>query len=136
MRSHHQVLQASAAFLATGVLLFAASAAHSEEPDAVSTSGPELMDQIVVVANKDERSIREIAANVTVLSRADLNSQLATSVSDVFRYVPGVDYEGAGTRLQSKPTGTCRPLRPWGAWENLKKLRLRHFTWPATKAPS
>jgi hemoglobin/transferrin/lactoferrin receptor protein len=99
MRSHHQVLQAAVAFLATGVLLFAASAAHSEKSDAVSDSGPELMDQIVVVANKDERSIREIAANVTVLSRADLNSQLATSVSDVFRYVPGVDYEGAGTRF-------------------------------------
>ena len=59
----------------------------------------ELIEQIVVVANKDARPIREIAANVTVLSRADLNSQLATSVSDVFRYVPGVDYEGAGTRF-------------------------------------
>jgi len=57
------------------------------------------MDQIVVVAHKDERSIREIAANVTILSRAELNSELATSVSDVFRYVPGVDYEAAGTRF-------------------------------------
>ncbi|MGB5688975.1 MAG: TonB-dependent hemoglobin/transferrin/lactoferrin family receptor [Woeseiaceae bacterium] len=61
------------------------------------TEGP--IEQIVVVANKDERSIREVAANVTVLSRADLENQLATSVSDVFRYVPGVDYEGAGTRF-------------------------------------
>jgi len=99
MRSHHLVLQTSVAFLATGVLLFAIPDAYSDEPDAEPDSGPELMDQIVVVANKDERSIREIAANVTVLSRADLNSQLATSVSDVFRYVPGVDYEGAGTRF-------------------------------------
>jgi hemoglobin/transferrin/lactoferrin receptor protein len=57
------------------------------------------VDQIVVVAHKDERSIREIAATVTVLSRADLNNELATSISDVFRYVPGVDYEAAGTRF-------------------------------------
>lgn len=59
----------------------------------------EPIEQIVVVANKDGRSIREVAANVTVLSRTDLNNQLATSVSDVFRYVPGIDYEGAGTRF-------------------------------------
>ena len=75
------------------------SNAFPEEPDDASESTPELMDQIVVVASKDERSIREIAANVTVLSRADLSNQLATSASDIFRYVPGVDYEGGGTRF-------------------------------------
>ncbi|MDJ0709412.1 MAG: TonB-dependent hemoglobin/transferrin/lactoferrin family receptor [Woeseiaceae bacterium] len=56
-------------------------------------------DQIVVVANKDERSIREVAANVTVMSREDLNAELATAMADVFRYVPGIDYEAAGTRF-------------------------------------
>ena len=59
----------------------------------------EPVEQIVVVAHKDERSIREIAANVTVLSRAELNDELATSINDVFRYVPGIDYEGAGNRF-------------------------------------
>jgi hemoglobin/transferrin/lactoferrin receptor protein len=59
----------------------------------------EPVDQVVVVAHKDERSIREIAANVTVLSRADLNSQMATSLGDIFRYVPGIDHEGAGNRF-------------------------------------
>jgi len=57
------------------------------------------MDQIVVVAHKDERSIRDIAANVTVLSRAQLNDELATSINDVFRYIPGIDYEAAGNRF-------------------------------------
>jgi hemoglobin/transferrin/lactoferrin receptor protein len=57
------------------------------------------IDQIVVVANKDERSIREVAANVTVVSRAQLNDQLATSINDVLRYLPGIDYEAAGTRF-------------------------------------
>lgn len=59
----------------------------------------ETIDQIVVVAHKDERSIRDIAANVTVVSRADINDQLATSINDVLRYLPGIDYEGAGTRF-------------------------------------
>src|SRR5210317_58786 len=59
----------------------------------------ETIDQIVVVAHKDERSIRDVAATVTVLSRSELNAELATSISDAFRYVPGVNYEGAGTRF-------------------------------------
>jgi hemoglobin/transferrin/lactoferrin receptor protein len=70
---------------------------------AVSSAGEnpltETIEQIVVVAHKDERSIRDVAANVTVLSRDELNAELATSIGDVFRYVPGVDYEGAGTRF-------------------------------------
>ncbi|MGI9201750.1 MAG: TonB-dependent receptor domain-containing protein [Woeseiaceae bacterium] len=59
----------------------------------------EAIDQIVVVAHKDERSIRDIASNVTVVTRADLDNQLATSINDVLRYVPGIDYEAAGTRF-------------------------------------
>ncbi|MBT8099407.1 MAG: TonB-dependent receptor plug domain-containing protein, partial [Gammaproteobacteria bacterium] len=58
-----------------------------------------VIDQIVVVAHKDARSIREVAANVTAMSRDDLTASLATSVNDVFRYVPGVDTEAAGTRF-------------------------------------
>jgi hemoglobin/transferrin/lactoferrin receptor protein len=65
----------------------------------VAFAADEPIEQIVVVAHKDERSIREIAANVTVMSRADLNDDLATSMSDIFRYVPGIDYEAAGNRF-------------------------------------
>ena len=76
------------------LLLAAPTIASADEvPD------EEVIDQVVVVAHKDERSIREVAANVTVLSRSELNAELATSIGDVFRYVPGVDYEGAGTRF-------------------------------------
>ena len=97
MRSNLQMSKTSAAGLAAGVLFWATSPAGAEDTDPPKQAGP--VDQIVVVANKDERSIREIAANVTVLSRAQLNSEFATSVGDVFRYVPGVDYEAAGTRF-------------------------------------
>ncbi len=60
-------------------------------------NGP--IDQIVVVANKSERSVRDIAANVTVVSREDINNSLSTSVADVFRYSPGIDYEASGSRF-------------------------------------
>ena len=59
----------------------------------------EPIEQIVVVAHKDERPISEIAANVTVLSRSELDAELATSIGDVFRYLPGIDHEGSGTRF-------------------------------------
>ena len=57
------------------------------------------IDQIVVVAHKDERSIRGIAATITVVSRSELANSLASSIGDVFRYVPGIDHEAAGTRF-------------------------------------
>ncbi len=96
MRSHFRLLGAPAAVFAAGVFLCGSGFAVAEG-DKDADLRP--IDQIVVVANKEERSIHEIAANVTVLSRADLNSELATSLADVFRYIPGVDYEAAGTRF-------------------------------------
>ncbi len=62
-------------------------------------SQTEVIDQIVVVASKSERSIRDVAANVTVVSRDDIADSLATSTADVFRYSPGIDYEASGSRF-------------------------------------
>ena len=87
-----------AAFVAAG--FFFGTLNGAEAADSGTTQGSdEPIEQLVVVAHKDKRSIREIAANVTVLSRADLNTQMATSLGDIFRYVPGIDHEGAGNRF-------------------------------------
>ncbi len=59
----------------------------------------ERIEEIVVVANRSARSIRHIAANVTVVSREDIRANMATSVADVFRYTPGIDYEASGSRF-------------------------------------
>jgi hemoglobin/transferrin/lactoferrin receptor protein len=96
MRSHFRLFGAPATIVVSGVFLCGSGVALAE-PDDDAKVRP--LDQVVVVAHKDERSIREIAANVTVLSRAEMNSELATSLADVFRYIPGVDYEAAGTRF-------------------------------------
>lgn len=85
------------ALLCLGFGALASGAGWAEQ--ATEGPGQEPIEQIVVVAHKDARSIRDIAANVTVLSRAELSDELATSINDVFRYVPGVDYEAAGTRF-------------------------------------
>ena len=88
----HYKAKLPCAVAALAIFLVPAYASAAEPKD-------DTIDQIVVVAHKDKRSIREIAANVTVLSRADLSTELATSIGDVFRYVPGIDYEAAGTRF-------------------------------------
>jgi hemoglobin/transferrin/lactoferrin receptor protein len=69
------------------------------QPDPGDTDGEPAIDEIVVVAHKSERSVRDIAANVTVLSREDLSADLATTVADIFRYSPGIDYEASGSRF-------------------------------------
>ena len=80
--------------VAAAALLAAPSVSSADD-----IAGDDTIDQVVVVAHKDERSIRDVAANVTVLSRSELTAELATSIGDLFRYVPGVEYEGAGTRF-------------------------------------
>ncbi len=67
-----------------------------------STPDSEVLDQIVVVAHKAARSVRDVAANVTVVSRADIDANLAASMSEAFRYLPGIDYEAAGSRFGSE----------------------------------
>ena len=99
MRSYSRLFKTPAAVFAAGVFLSTGGTARAQDPADDPLDSREAIDQIVVVAHKDARSIREIAATVTVLSRADLNNELATSINDVFRYVPGVDYEAAGTRF-------------------------------------
>lgn len=95
MRSQCWLLAATARFIVACALLCVSHLTCAQ--DQVTDDEP--IEQIVVVAHKDGRSIRDVAATVTVISRAELNNELATSIGDVFRYVPGVDYEAAGTRF-------------------------------------
>ncbi len=93
--NHSGHLKWLAALLAQAALWPIAALADSESIARIDSE----IDEIVVVAHKDERSVRDIAANVTSMSRAEINSQLATSINDVLRYQPGVDYEAGGTRF-------------------------------------
>ncbi|MBT8081137.1 MAG: TonB-dependent hemoglobin/transferrin/lactoferrin family receptor [Gammaproteobacteria bacterium] len=89
---HHEPIR-PAALAALALSAVPAVSSAGDIPDDTT------IEQVVVIAHKDQRSIRDVAANVTTLSRGELNAELATSIGDAFRYVPGVDYEGAGTRF-------------------------------------
>ncbi len=68
------------------------------EPVSTSDSAANF-DEIVVVATKRETGIRDVAADVTVLDSAELQSILSTSLADAFRFVPGVAHEASGSRF-------------------------------------
>lgn len=59
----------------------------------------EVIDEIVVVAQKRAQPVSDIAANVTVLTQEEFAATLATTTGEIFRYTPGVDYESSGTRF-------------------------------------
>lgn len=57
------------------------------------------IEQIVVVANKIETPVNKIASNVTVFTKQGITDDLATSISQVFRYSPGIEAESTGSRF-------------------------------------
>ncbi|MDZ7643105.1 MAG: hypothetical protein U5K76_02005 [Woeseiaceae bacterium] len=73
-------------FIVAIVSAAAAGAAGQGEPvDGAS----EALDEIVVVANKQPRSIRDVAANVTILASDDLDSILRRLAGGPFRLHAG-----------------------------------------------
>lgn len=98
---HRQALLqlATAALLCAGV---AAAEAVAADTAAEGDVGRGLIDEIVVVANKHEQSRRDVAANVSVFSADDFQFELASSIADVFRYAPGIDYESDRSRFGSE----------------------------------
>ena len=91
--------------IATAIFLLSLLSARASAVDAAhpnTSAGDGKIDEIVVVAHKDERAIRDIAANVTVISSDDIDAMLVTSMSDVFQYTPGIDYESGGSRFAAE----------------------------------
>ncbi|HEY5568426.1 MAG TPA: TonB-dependent receptor [Gammaproteobacteria bacterium] len=81
------------------LMLAAQQAMPQDDASASDRLHDEPLEQIIVVAHKDALPMRDIAANVTVVSSDDLRAMLATSLADIFRYSPGVHVETAGTRF-------------------------------------
>ena len=78
------------------------AAAELTQQASSAAAAPSLIDEIVVVANKHERSRKDITANVSVFAGEDIRFELGNSMADVFRYAPGIDYESAGSRFGSE----------------------------------
>jgi hemoglobin/transferrin/lactoferrin receptor protein len=86
----------SLAWLCCSALVFTSSPWAQE---AQSGAQVEMVDEIVVVAHRIARARRDVAANVTVLAAEKSVLELAQTVADTLRYIPGIDFEEAGTRF-------------------------------------
>jgi hemoglobin/transferrin/lactoferrin receptor protein len=85
--------------IAISMVLASATPWALAESVPADAGNPAPIEQIVVVASKSERAVRDIAANVTVLSREDMDVEVATSLADLLRYTPGLEAQGAGNRF-------------------------------------
>jgi hemoglobin/transferrin/lactoferrin receptor protein len=104
-RDNPGVCGARAALLALA-LGFSCGAVGEDIDDTVSSAlkpdRQQAVDEIVVVAHKHARARSDVAATVSVFDSRDMQFELASSIADVFRYAPGIDYEAAGTRFGSE----------------------------------
>lgn len=66
------------------------------------------LDEVVVTATRTEEEINKIPANVTVISREDIEKSTASTVPDLFRNEEGLvisDYYGTGTKSKVSMRG-------------------------------
>ncbi len=91
----HGTAALATAFLLAGAASPTALAAPPEPP----ATEADALEQIVVVATKYESRVRDIAADVEVLTGEDLAAVLSTDLADTFRYLPGIAHEGGGSRF-------------------------------------
>jgi hemoglobin/transferrin/lactoferrin receptor protein len=83
----------------TAVLLPIWASVPAVADNAGGLPAAETIDEIVVVASKSARSLRDVAARVTIVDNESLAATLAVSGSDIFRYTPGVDSEESASRF-------------------------------------
>lgn len=73
-------------------------AAMAAEP-AMPDSGATELDTVVVTATKTERTLKETAGSVSVISAEDMQEQLVQDIADLVRYLPGVSVTNDPTRF-------------------------------------
>src|SRR6056297_519341 len=94
-----RLLIAAAALLLPAMNVASPGTAMAAQPADVSAAGATTLEEIVVVATKYRTPLRDVAADVTTLTREELEETLTATLPDMFRFVPGVSHEGAGSRF-------------------------------------
>ena len=79
--------------LAVAIMAISSGLVYAEQP---ADENVTLLDQITVSATKTEKQIGDVAGTVSVISKEQIEKQLANGIEDVLRYEPGVSVEGIG----------------------------------------
>ena len=88
-------MKTSTTLLATS-LLAVSPVAFSQESESAS-SDP--LDTITVVGTRTERTLKEVAATVSVRTDKDIERELVRDIADLVRFEPGVSVSGTGSRF-------------------------------------
>ena len=84
------------------ILVAPCAAAVGDDASPAESATTVEIEELVVVAHKHARSIRDVAATVSVFTNESISLELGNTLADVFRYAPGIDVESAGTRFGSE----------------------------------
>ncbi len=92
------------ASLVAAAFALASSATIAQESDEVDEAHgeeePEL-GTVVVVGSRVEQSIEDVAGAVSVMTSEDIEDEMVTNMSQLFRYEPGVDVTGSSGTAQN-----------------------------------
>jgi outer membrane receptor protein involved in Fe transport len=104
-------------FVIIGAIGQFAAVAWGAEPDSPAPSRAEeaiRLDPVVVSASRVEQQLRDVPANVTVITREDIEASPARTVDDLLRQVPGFSLFRRSSSLVTHPTTQGVSLRGIG----------------------
>ena len=88
--------------LAAALLALSMSAAMAQDSDEEGTEEEAVeLDPVVVVGGRIEQNLEDIAGSVSVMTSKDIDEQMVTDMSQLFRYEPGVDITGSNGTAQN-----------------------------------
>ncbi|MDE2321868.1 MAG: TonB-dependent receptor [candidate division NC10 bacterium] len=115
-RSYSMII-AVAGLVALGALIPLSPVAWGADADSPAASGPEetvRLEPVVVSASRVEQRLRDVPANVTVITREDIEQSPARTVDDLLRQVPGFSLFRRSSSLVTHPTTQGVSLRGIG----------------------
>jgi hemoglobin/transferrin/lactoferrin receptor protein len=89
----------AAALLALGTSV-ALAQNNNETEEAAEEEALEL-DTVVVVGGRVEQNIEDVVGSVSVMTGKDINDQMVSDMSQLFRYEPGIDVTGSNGTAQN-----------------------------------
>ena len=81
------------------MVLNAALAQQSPSAEDESARAADDLSTITVIGTRTERTLKELAATVSVISSEDLEREITRDIADLIRYEPGVSVSGTGSRF-------------------------------------
>jgi len=59
------------------------------------------LDKVVVVGGRVEQSIEDVAGSISVMTSEDIENEMVSDMSQLFRYEPGIDVTGSNGTAQN-----------------------------------